>query len=312
MPLINELQIKNVSAHISKIPVKPLNVFDTSFYPSVNELVDRVLAYFIVMVAMDHRLSRPGRPYEAFIDGRLYRGADLLYYLGARKFEADPEFFSPERLVFITKNDVIEWLSVDNNVPPDPELRADLLNDIGTKSIKLFNGDFTKLLKISGGFLRKKNGYGLQDLLKIFKAYQDPVEKKSYLLIKFLIHRGLFKPLDEENLNVAVDNHLTRVAIRLGLIELEEKLIDKISNKMEVSHDEDIIVRLCVREAYKMLSKLSNTDILLLDDILWVFGRSVCARDDPKCYECVFRDLCKAHRNGVYLTEHVFIDTWYY
>lgn len=312
MPLINELKIEEVSLHIKKTSIKPLNVFDTTFYPSIDEPIDRVLAYFLVMVAMDHRLSRPGRPYEAFINGRLYRGADLLYYLGVKKFEEDPEFFTPERLALITQSDIIKWLSVGGVSPPDAALRAHLLNDIGIKSIKLFNGDLTELLKISDGFLRKRDGYGLLNLLKIFKAYQDPVEKKSYLLTKFLIYRGLFKPIDNENLNVAVDNHLTRIAIRLGLVELEERFVKKIIKKIEFSYDEDIIIRLCVREAYRILSKLSNIDVLVLDDVLWMFGRIVCIYDNPKCQECIFKDVCKAYKDGIFLTEHTYIDTWYY
>lgn len=312
MPLINELQIETISTYFKNTSIRPLNVFDTLFYPSADEPIDRVLAYFIVMVAMDHRLSRPGKPYEASINGRVYRGADLLYYLGARRFEEDPEFFTPERLAFITKSDVIDWLSIGSASPPDPELRAELLNDIGVKSIKLFDGEFTKILKISDSFITRKSGYGLKDLLKVFKAYQDPVEKKSYLLIKFLVYRELFKPLDVDNLNIAVDNHLTRVAIRLGLIELEESLARKISSGVEVSQDEDAVIRMCVREAYKILSKLSGVDVFLIDDALWVFGRSVCTRDNPKCYECMFRNVCRAYRNSIYLTEHTFTDTWYY
>ncbi len=312
MPLINELKMEEVSILIKKTSVKPLNVFDTTFYPSADEPIDRVLAYFLVMVAMDHRLSRPGRPYEALINGKLYRGADLLYYLGTKKFKEDPEFFTPERLVFITQSDVTEWLSVGDVSPPDAVLRAHLLNDIGVKSIKLFNGDFIKLLEISDDFLRKKDGYGLLDLLKIFKAYQDPVEKKSYLLTKFLTYRGIFKPIDNENRNVAVDNHLARIAVRLGLVELEEEFVKKIVKKIEFSHDEDVILRLCVREAYKILSKLSNIDVFVLDDVFWVFGRTVCTYDSPKCQECVFRDVCKAYKNSIFLTEHVYMDTWYY
>ncbi|MEM4053120.1 MAG: iron-sulfur cluster loop, partial [Ignisphaera sp.] len=67
MPLISTSKIKDVSVIIKNLPIKPLNVFDTSFYPSVDESIDRVLAYFLIMVAMDHRLSRPDKPYEAEI-----------------------------------------------------------------------------------------------------------------------------------------------------------------------------------------------------------------------------------------------------
>jgi len=312
MPFINKTKIRNISTLVKDIPIETLNVYDTSFYPSIDEPVDKVIAYFLIMVAMDHRLSRPGKPYEAIINGNLYRGAELLYYLGARKFEEDPDYFTPERLVFIKPSDIVKWLSIGKSMPPDPELRAHLLNDIGIKTIKIFNGDFTKLIELSEGFLRRKNGYGLQDLLKNFKAYQDPVEKKSYLLIKFLNYRKLFKPLNEDDLNVAVDNHLTRVAIRLGLIELEDDLIEKVRKGIEATYDEDIVIRLCVREAYKALSRFSNINAFVLDDMFWTFGRNICTYDSPKCDKCFFKNTCKAYKEGDYLTEHIYIDTWYY
>jgi hypothetical protein len=54
---------------------------DPDLYPPPGASRRDIALYFLVMVAMDHRLSRPGRPYEAVVDGKLYHGADLLYSL---------------------------------------------------------------------------------------------------------------------------------------------------------------------------------------------------------------------------------------
>ncbi|OYT56351.1 MAG: hypothetical protein B6U76_04010, partial [Desulfurococcales archaeon ex4484_217_2] len=73
----------------------------------------------------------------------------------------------------------------------------------------------------------------LIDRLKTFRAYEDPVEKKSFLLVKFLERRGIFKPIDKENLHVPVDNHLVRIAFRLGIVKLDREILKKVLNGEE-------------------------------------------------------------------------------
>jgi len=85
---------------------KPLDLFDERFYPSRKTEREEVLRYFLVMVALDHRLSRPGKPYEACIEEGCYHGADLLYRLGMIMFKENPEFFSPNNLCRVSIDDI--------------------------------------------------------------------------------------------------------------------------------------------------------------------------------------------------------------
>ena len=48
------------------------------YYPGKDREPEEVSRYFVVMVALDHRTSYRGKPYEAIINGRKYHGADLL------------------------------------------------------------------------------------------------------------------------------------------------------------------------------------------------------------------------------------------
>ena len=314
MPFIDFERIGRIAEVIRSADLSSyrFDIYDSRYYPPRDEPLDKVLMYFLVMVAMDHRLSRPGRAYEAVIDGERVKGADLLYRLGMKMFREGPEFFTPQRLANVTGEDVLRWLSIGTASPPDPDLRAFLLRDLGQKILRLFDGDPLKVLELSGNRIRGFNTYGLVDLLKVFKAYQDPVEKKPYLLIKFLIYRGLFKPVDPENLHVPVDNHLTRTAIRLGIVRLEDELFKKVLNGVEVTHDEDVTIRMSVREAYKALSRESNVDALLLDDFLWTFGRKVCLQDNPRCEQCIFRNVCRAYESKVFAPDLNYYNTWYY
>ncbi len=294
--------------------LETLDMFDPRFYPGKNESVENVLRYFIVMVAMDHRLSRPGKPYEACIDDiGCFHGADLLYALGKKKYDEDPEFFSPKHLMNIGIDEVKQWLSYGTAVPPDPDVRAYLLRDLGLKLVKLYDGKVTELVRKSNNRIRGTlENPGLVDNLKVFRAYEDPVEKKALLFAKFIINRGLFKPLDK--LDVQIDNHLTRIAYRIGLVMVSGPLWEKIRKKIEVEPEEDILLRLNIRRAYRLVAEKSGIDPGDLDDYLWIHGRETCLRDEePKCDKCIFKSICIARRNKTFMVaEHMFYNTWYY
>jgi len=312
MPLIDLEKIRNVSKALTSVDIKPMDLYDTRFYPNKNESLDKVLMYFIVMVAMDHRLSRPGKQYRAFIYGEELHGADLLYRLGMKMYNEKLEFFDPRNLVKIEPRDIVSWLTIGSATPPDPDVRSLLLQDLGLKMLKLFDGDPVNLLIVSENRLRKEDGDGFLELLKIFKAYQDPVEKKGMLLAKFLSYRGILNIVDVCNKRVAVDNHLTRIAIRLGIVDLEKRYIEKIQNMIPIEREEDIVIRYNVREAYRYLSEYSNVDPFHLDDILWNLGRSICIKVKPLCEMCYFKSVCRAYLENVYLDEPMYFDTWYY
>uniref|UniRef100_A0A7C2VAT0 Iron-sulfur cluster loop n=1 Tax=Ignisphaera aggregans TaxID=334771 RepID=A0A7C2VAT0_9CREN len=312
MPWIDIDRVRSISTVLAKFQMKPLNPFDTMFYPPPGDPPEAVLMYFLVMVAMDHRLSRPLKKYTAFIDGVELHGADLLYRLGMNMYTRNPEFFTPRKLSEIKVEEVLAWLSVGGASPPDPIIRAALLRDLGIKILKLFDGDPSRVIKDCGGYLRKPDGYGFADIMRVFKAYSDPVEKKTMLLAKFLCYRGLLKIVDRDNIRVPVDNHLTRIALRWGIVVLEKHLEDKVLQGEEVGFDDDIVIRYSVREAYRHLAAYANLDPFTLDDFLWSFGRSICLRDKPLCEKCGLRDICRAFETKMFINEHTYFNTWYY
>ncbi|MCE4611410.1 MAG: hypothetical protein F7B17_05510 [Desulfurococcales archaeon] len=317
---------RTMSKAVSKLPVDPFT--DPRFYPPEDADRETVTMYFLVMVAMDHRLSRPGKPYEALVKGRRFHGADLLYRLGALKLEEDPKFFTAERLARVSEREVEEWLSVGEVKPPDVEVRAKLLRDIGSKLLSIYGGSAYRVIVESKGYLRRGVGEGLIDRLKVFTAYQDPVEKKAFLLAKFLERRGVVRFLDSENKEVPVDNHLVRIALRLGIVSVDRGLMERIRSRAELDWREDVILRLAVREAYKIVAEAGGIDPFILDDFLWMFGRKCCTRENPVCRAecregcaaiggcdggCILSGVCKAYSSPIYmLPEHMFLRTWWY
>lgn len=285
---------------------------DGVFYPSRGEDPESVARFFFFTVAIDHRTRIRGFKYEAVVNGRKAFGASLLYLLSMRKFREDPDLFSPERMSKISVKELKEWLEIGEARIWDPEIRAFLLRDAGYKLLKLYEGCVLNVIKTSEYKLYNPPEGGFVERLKVFRAYEDPVEKKPFLLVKFLERRGIFEPRDCENLQVPVDNHLVRIAVRTGVVKLHPEEEELFKWKREATMEEDVIVRLTIRRAYKCISDALNAKPTLLDDFLWNHGRTVCTPENPKCGKCILRNACKSFLSKRYLLEHKFLNTWYY
>lgn len=270
---------------------------DERYFPPRDMDPEAQLAYFTAMVAIDHRTGGPlGRPFEAVVGGEAYRGADLLYRLGRMALEEDPGLFSPGRLASMGLDEGRRLMSFGGAHVWDLETRVGLLRDLGRRALD--HGSFTAMLDVAtvDEFVAR---------LSEARAYEDPVRKKAMLLLKFLTGRGILKV--EGEVHIPVDNHLTRIALRLGLVEVQGDVWGR-----ETSRDEDIAIRTAVRDAWGLAARAAGVDPFALDDYLWAFGRSTCVRDSPKCGQCPFRDICPAHRAGHYPNEHTHTLTWYY
>lgn len=316
---INNKYVEEMSEAIrnslAEIKLKRLNVFDDKFYPPRNIEPETALRYFLVVVALDHRLSRPGKPYEACLEDGCYHGADLLYRIARRILEENPSFYDPDKLASLRVDEFLKYFNINGAMVPDPDVRTFLLRDIGLKLKRLYNGRASSIIENSNGRLKGGPGSpGFIDLLKVFRAYEDPVEKKAFLLAKFLEARGLLQISDPEDKEVPVDNHLTRIALRTGIVSVSGGLWRKISIREHVSWEEDILLRMIVRKAFKYVAVKAGIDPFILDDFLWIHGRKTCYRDgEPRCNDCLFRSFCLAYKNPEYMVhEHYYYNTWYY
>ncbi len=308
---------------------------DSRFYPDLNCSADLAVNYFFFMVAIDHRTDLDGVPFEGLVEGEMLRGASLLWRLGKLKLDEDPDFFTPKRMVNITASEVADWLKVEKPYPRevwDPDVRAFLLRDAAARLIEEYGGSALNLVEASGGFLFR-NGEGLIERLRRFRAYEDPVGKKSFLLVKFLERRAFINVVDEDKLEVPVDNHLSRIALRVGLISVDDETMRKIERNQEFTFTEDYAMRMRIKEAFKLTSAFAKIKPTLLDDFLWLLGKNCCSRDRPVCAfgcskdgcslvdligdcpgDCILASICRArgNLNLQLLSEHKFTRTWYY
>ncbi|GGP21215.1 iron-sulfur cluster protein [Thermocladium modestius] len=302
---INLEKARELAAAVKPLVSRQDTYMDQRFYPGADIDVDLQIMYFMAMVSIDHRLTVPGFQYETEINGVQYRGADLLWLRGRLLLEKDPSAFFPSRLASASPQWVREWLGD----AWDYGVRAFLLRDVGSKIQFLYDGSPSSLLKKSGGHLIN-GGRGFVELLKSFTAFTDPVEKKAMLLAKFLHGRGLIKFVDVHNEEVAVDNHLSRLAIRLGLIEPSREYMKMIEHAVPFTPQQDVFLRMLIRYGWKLVSMLSDVEPFALDDFLWSFGRTTCIADNPKCNDCPLRNSCSLKE--LHPREHVFNATYWY
>ena len=296
-------KIIEVARALASLDLRRSDAFDTRFYPPKDADVEAVYNYFLAMVAIDHRTNIGDRQFTRRVDGEVFTGSDLLWRLGMEMFSKDSSFFSPMNLMRLDPAVVRDWLVGDYGPVWDYGVRAYLLRDAGTYVFRNY-GTTIRLFHVS-------SIEELIDRLSGMAAYEDPVRKKAYLLIKFLALRGLLKVKPQE-MKLPIDNHLTRIAYRLGIVRLEDWVLELMRRNAHFSRELDTELRLIVRDAWDAVVRIGKLDPIALDDFLWRLGRTVCVRDKPQCDRCPLRDICNAHARGSFINEHNHYLTYYY
>lgn len=258
--------------------------------------------YLIFMVSIDHRT---GPHFADFVDGEELCGAELLWKLGELKWREDEGFFSPRRMAKVGYEEVRRWLTAPRGVAVrGPGLRWLLLRDAARWLIRLYGGRGLRLVEDAQGSSSR-----IVELLRPLRAFSDPVAKKAYLLAKLLIKSGLMKEGGVEELLLPIDNHVTRVTLRLGLVRPLSST--EFQSRLEL----DVRLRLLVREVWRAVVKRAHVDPIAMDDLLWTVGREVCRRSEALCSAtrgakterlrevapwawgaCPFEDVCQGPR----------------
>jgi len=237
---------------------------------------------------------------QGYIDGKWLRGGDYLLAASRRRFDSDQDFFTARRMRSIREDELKALLSDDGDADRSTidrvAERVGSLRDCARVLLRRFNGEIVRIYNVSEGYLIRKDGKGLINLLKNFRAYSDPVEKKSFLLLLYLNESGIWKIKDLENLKIAVDYHIMRIALRSGIVNVvNDALASRLFRRNRVKESEDYEVRRAVREACSLLSKHSGHNVFEIDTMLWNMGRSCCFYEhDPICNAtiCQKRDRC--------------------
>ena len=255
---------------ISRVAERVRRLAATYEPPAFEHVPDPDSALF--MCAIDHRTG-----YRAahLVGGEgPFEGSDLMWALGLRAAERGQLRLTPPSLRQVSGERVAEVFSIDDETVADPDRRAGLWRDLASGLERDHGGRAGTLLAASGGHLG--GGNGLLALLAHYRAYSDPLHKKSFLFAKICARRRWFQVRDPDRWEVCVDNVLMRLALRSGLVDpgpLAE-------------------VRESTLEAFKAVAQRAGVSPPELDDLLWERGR-----DDPDLVGAEAGDLREPPRD---------------
>jgi len=175
----------------------------------------------------------------------------------------------------------------------------------------------------------------LLDVLGRFRAYSDPVKKKSLYFLAVMRNTGRWQYTDDENLGPPVDYHEVRGHLRIGTVRIHDaSLRRKVERRNPVTAQEDIALRQAVYDAIILVSERSGLrNPSQLHYLFWNVFRSVCSRESPQCFEvrpdcglplryshllsgkrnseCPFAPVCRSAGVPDPIAEHVFKTEYY-
>lgn len=294
------------------------------------------LLFFVVAIC--HQTSAPGRrPLAGEVGGKLLRGWDYLlqrFVEVARSnksllLPASWQNLTPDELTLLFRNPAGEDLLSDVSG------RASLVRDLGARLLSSNWNSVDLLYRFCDG--RVASGVpNLVSVLSDYRAYGDPVRKKTFFFLSLMQNTGLWQYADPELLGAPVDYHEVRGHLRIGTVTVRDAdLALRLRERRPVTAEEDIAIRDSVLEAIMYLSEATGLrNPSRLHYLFWNVFRNYCTREAPNClgvrletylperYQsltariagraaCPFCPVCRSAAADTFYYEHLF-ETDYY
>jgi hypothetical protein len=222
------------------------------------------------------------RTLRGVIGGRALRGSDYLIAALRQHLARHPEMWTAKALPTWTVEELRRAVS-DEGDPTTSTLdreeeRLALLRGVAEVLDTGYGGSAMELFESSD-----RRVATLLGRLAAIPAYADPVQKKSHLLLIFLHERGLWPLADPESLEIAIDYHIMRVALRSGIVEVEDDALRRqLVDEVPADEATDTAVRTTVRNACRrVLRETAGLTPFRLDNLLWMVGRNCCFYEHP-------------------------------
>lgn len=251
----------------------------------------RFLLYFMSICYDTRRIG-------GYLDGRYYRGSDYIYHAMLRKL-IEGENFEADRMEKLTLEEFTGWFD-PGSITRIGE-RLNLIRDTARMLKMLYDGSVSKLIEYSGYKLSGSDGFVAR--LSRFKAFSDPLAKKIMVLASLIEFEDLASFIDsDKHMDVGVDYHLQRVALRVGMVRIaNQKLFESIVKGRFVSRMEHDAIRSSCIEAYRIIVDETGFKPREVDAIFWNLGRSCCTVRDPSCNPpCIRSDICSFIQSTTY------------
>ena len=246
--------------------------------------------FYLLLVAICHQTSPRGRPpLEGNVGERHFRGWDYLSAKLEAAVRETPDILSPTYWATVTGyglRDLFRDKTLGDRLS-DPSGRALLITDLGTKMLERGWAWADDICAEANGCVASGPN-NLVKLLSLFRAYDDPVHKKTFFFLALMQNSGLWVYADGEKLGAPVDYHEVRGHLRIGTVQInDEELRAKLLSGRQVSAEEDVLIRDAVHKALMFISECSGLrNPSQLHYLFWNVFRSCCSRDNPHCNSC--------------------------
>ncbi len=133
--------------------------------------------------------------------------------------------------------------------------------------------------------MQLSGNHGTYHWLNQFPMFaEDPVQKKSRILIHQLLRYGLISVADPENIAPAVDYHLIRLYVRTARVRpVQTALIEQLKKGEGMRIGHVTALRCAVEEAMHYSAAGAGLRIDELNYIEWQIARSFCVRQQARC-----------------------------
>lgn len=190
----------------------------------------------------------------------------------------------PTSLQKISAREVQVWL--DGYSRPErirASERALLLRDVGDVLVEQYGADADNLILRAEGRLMGTSGL-LYRLDQFIAFREDPLRKKSNVLVHDVVRDGVANFLDQDQILPAIDYHIMRLYLRSGRVApLHRTTMDLFRRDSAPRPRLVKLLREAVSQALATTAFYADLSIPEINGLEWEIGRSICERAHPRC-----------------------------
>lgn len=291
MPNIESgLNFYSVLADGKEIPLSDM-------YPNIRHFGAVEFFFFVALHNYGYWYGDPSgytAPLYGTWKGQKVKGSDLLYKMIMRSLREDPHIFLPERLARMSEKELWRIFSDDNGPVSFFETDARLRRT--KKYGEWFQENFTNPRELLDD--ANEDDYPLRHFLSELRLIpgfdRDSLQKRNLLLAMSLANRpeAFLRVTDKQHWKPIVDYHLMRLALRLGLVDLDETETWRNEGRRWVTAREEHAIRIATYEAVKLLIRASGRSMAFIDEKMWMARKYCPEMTKPVCEKCIFANAC--------------------